>query len=127
MFEIQTCHTKDYKYSEDADFINGLPDYYLKLQENIPPSLSKMVTTEIRPDGMATIVKFQTFTPGSVIAFRFVCWFDCLLLCLFGFTLLYAVVAGSNHSGQFTLPVFLTSTSKSLFIPQATNWFLTYM
>ncbi|XP_052775290.1 glycogen debranching enzyme-like isoform X2 [Mya arenaria] len=70
LFEIQTFHTDAYEYVKDADFINGLPDYYLKLQENIPPSLSKMCTTKVQPDGMATVVNLQTFTPGSVIAFK---------------------------------------------------------
>lgn len=70
LFEIQTLHTDAYEYTRDDDFINGLPDYYLKLQENIPPSLSKMATIEVTEDGMRSIVNLKTFTPGSIIAFR---------------------------------------------------------
>ncbi|XP_060552915.1 glycogen debranching enzyme-like isoform X1 [Ruditapes philippinarum] len=70
LFEIQTLHTEAYEYTEDSDYINGLPDYYLKLQENIPPSLSKMVRVNVTGDGMCSLINFETFTPGSVIAFR---------------------------------------------------------
>ncbi|KAL4235669.1 hypothetical protein ACF0H5_004064 [Mactra antiquata] len=70
LFEIQTCHTDDYKYTKDEDYINGLPDYYLKMQENIPPSLSKMVAINTSDDGTCSVINFNTFTPGSVIAVR---------------------------------------------------------
>ena len=68
LFEIQVCHTDDYKYTKDETYINGMPDFYLKLQENVPASMSKMVT--ITPHGSTSEVTFNTFTPGSVIAMR---------------------------------------------------------
>ena len=69
-FEIQTCQTEEFEYVKDADYINGLPDYYLTMQENIPVALSTMIGMDIADHGMTSSVHFKTFTPGSVVAFK---------------------------------------------------------
>ena len=79
LFEVQTVHTKAYKYTRDENFINGLPDYYLDMRQHITTSMSKFVTIEPSEDGETTSVKFEKFTPGSVIAFKLVI-FLCYLI-----------------------------------------------
>ena len=70
LFEVETLHTKAFHYTRNEWFINGLPDYYLDMRQHITPSMSKFVTVEPSADGETTIVKFEKFTPGSVIAFK---------------------------------------------------------
>lgn len=70
LFEGRVLHAKEFKYEKDADFINGLPSYYLDLKQNFDPKDSKMVDVTTAESGETVHISFKEFTPGSVIAFQ---------------------------------------------------------
>ncbi|XP_035827253.1 glycogen debranching enzyme [Aplysia californica] len=69
ILEGKVRKSPQFTYKQDPDYINGLPEYYLKLRENFPVHESEMVLTRILQNG-ETEISFRSLTPGSVIAFR---------------------------------------------------------
>ena len=57
-------------YTRDARYINGLPNYNLKIRENIKIDESKMVKLNPSSTKETSNVDFFNFTPGSVICFK---------------------------------------------------------
>ncbi|ESO94506.1 hypothetical protein LOTGIDRAFT_215487 [Lottia gigantea] len=58
-----------YEYKQDKDYVNGLPDYFLTLRQNIKTEESQICNVHKNPDGTVNI-SWKNLTPGSVIAFR---------------------------------------------------------
>ncbi|XP_061181595.1 glycogen debranching enzyme-like isoform X2 [Saccostrea echinata] len=67
-FEALFGETKGFKYEKNPNFINGLPNYYLDIKQNVEPHASGLI--KIRKEGDISIVEFHTFPPGSVIVFK---------------------------------------------------------
>ena len=60
----------DTKFEKNNRVINGLQNFAVKMQENIPISRSQ-ICKQINVDGPDCEIVFENLTPGNVIAFKF--------------------------------------------------------
>lgn len=68
VFEAKFSMTDGYKYEKNPKYINGLPNYYLDIRENLSPEASGLI--KVRKQGDSSIVDFHTFTPGCVVVVK---------------------------------------------------------
>lgn len=68
VFEAKFSMTDGYKYEKNPKYINGLPNYYLDIRENLSPEASGLI--KVRKQGDSSILDFHTFTPGCVVVVK---------------------------------------------------------
>ena len=57
-------------YTRDPRYLNGLPNYTLKMRENFKITESKMVYLKPSSTSEMSDVEFHTFIPGSIVCFK---------------------------------------------------------
>jgi len=72
IFEAETVRLNDAgDYKQDAQFINGLPNFTSVVREHIKTHKSKMVHVQSLDKDNLQQVEFHHFPPGSAIALRY--------------------------------------------------------
>ncbi|RNA36596.1 glycogen debranching enzyme isoform X1 [Brachionus plicatilis] len=71
VFEAGTVKIADSDFKPSDDFINGLENFHLNIQENVNFGCSSFIDF-IDYDGSRSLVNFKNFPPGSVICFKVV-------------------------------------------------------
>lgn len=72
LFEGSIRKTSDAEYTPDNNFITGLPSFHIDVSEHIPMNLSRYCYERELDDGNTREISFKNFTPGTVVAFRYV-------------------------------------------------------
>ena len=54
-------------FEKNEKYINGLPDFGAEVRQNVAPDKSNLIT--VMPGQGVTVVKFDKFSPGSVVCF----------------------------------------------------------
>ena len=57
-------------YTRNPRYLNGLPNYTLKMRENFKIDESKMVRLKESSTSEMSDVEFHTFIPGSIVCFK---------------------------------------------------------
>ena len=70
LFEAKFRKTDGFTYEKNEQFINGLPNYYLDIQENVSLAGSKVVRPRLLEDGVKSEIGFTQLTPGSVVVVK---------------------------------------------------------
>ncbi len=70
IFEAKLVPVAGKMYVQDSKFINGLPEYQVKVRENIKVTESEMVKVKSSSLEDDQVVDFVSFPPGSAISFR---------------------------------------------------------
>ena len=68
VFEANFSETEGFQYEKNPSFINGLPNYFLEINEEVSISSSQLIN--IRKQGDTSVIEFRTFTPGSVVVVK---------------------------------------------------------
>ena len=91
LFEGSLKETTEYQYVKNESTVNGLPNYYLNLREHISVASSDFCFETSMESDTKREVQFKNFTPGTVVALRWVAFTpylgwrvvgDCVHLCV---------------------------------------------
>ena len=78
IFEGCLRPTAEYHYVRDESCVNGLPNFFLDVRENVPLGSSQYCEERMMDNGVSRDICFKNFTPGSVVAFRLVSLCACV-------------------------------------------------